>query len=208
MVNLLIYQYFYMYVIYIMFSNIHLLSFFSLSILLIVIYYRYITQNEPFNAYYSYMSIKPNYKSIDGEIIPKYNSIIYDVSETGDAYVSTTLIKLTNNQNLPKVDSFIVYDTKKIPVNNSVNSGINNVYMYETATIKSENDYINIYALYPNSESDLSGLTTVPKQTFAVNSATGIFKNFKKVLIDYDNDGTATWNKNNIKYFRRLTFLK
>jgi hypothetical protein len=154
------------------------------------------------------MSIKPNYKSIDGEIIPKYNSIIYDVSETGDAYVSTTLIKLTNNQNLPKVDSFIVYDTKKIPVNNSVNSGINNVYMYETATIKSENDYINIYALYPNSESDLSGLTTVPKQTFAVNSATGIFKNFKKVLIDYDNDGTATWNKNNIKYFRRLTFLK
>lgn len=191
-----------------MFSNIHLLSFFSLSILLIVIYYRYITQNEPFNAYYSYMSIKPNYKSIDGEIIPKYNSIIYDVSETGDAYVSTTLIKLTNNQNLPKVDSFIVYDTKKIPVNNSVNSGINNVYMYETATIKSENDYINIYALYPNSESDLSGLTTVPKQTFAVNSATGIFKNFKKVLIDYDNDGTATWNKNNIKYFRRLTFLK
>ena len=191
-----------------MFSNIHLLSFFSLSILLIVIYYRYITQNEPFNAYYSYMSIKPNYKSIDGEIIPKYNSIIYDVSETGDAYVSTTLIKLTNNQNLPKVDSFIVCDTKKIPVNNSVNSGINNVYMYETATIKSENDYINIYALYPNSESDLSGLTTVPKQIFAVNSATGIFKNFKKVLIDYDNDGTATWNKNNIKYFRRLTFLK
>ena len=121
---------------------------------------------------------------------------------------SNRLIKLTNKQNVPKVDSFIVYDTKKIPSDNSANSGINNVYLYETATIRCKNDYINIYALYPDSGSIPSGVTTVPTQIFSVNSATGIFKNVKNVLIDYDNNGTATWNKNNIKFLRRLTFKK
>jgi len=148
------------------------------------------------------------YKPVaDDGITTLTNNINYVVSEA-NAYSRNVLIPLTDKRNAPKVDSFIVYDTKKIPADNSVNSGINNVYLYETAIIKCKKDYINIYALYPDSGSIPSGITTVPTQIFSVNSATGIFKNVKKVLIDYDNDGTATWNKNNIKYLRRLTFKK
>lgn len=104
-------------------------------------------------------------------------------------------------------NGYIYYDSKRIPPNNSENSQINELIINETLTIKLGNDYIQCYALYPNPSSE-GVITTVSSVEFAVNSAIGDFRGARRAIIDYDNDGTASWNPNGVKYARKITFNK
>ena len=77
----------------------------------------------------------------------------------------------------------IVYNTKLVPANNSSVSQISKKYRTQVFTINIDNDYI---------ECEHQGfldsvVTTVSKLEFAVKSASGIFKNVKRVVVDYDN---------------------
>ena len=101
----------------------------------------------------------------------------------------------------------IVYDSKKIPANNSAVSGISDVYSYETFTINVDGDSIQCSALFLNSGT-LGVVSTVPIVEFAVNHATGRFRKIKRVVVYNDNDGIAYWNPNGVKYSRKIKFYR
>ena len=101
----------------------------------------------------------------------------------------------------------ILYDSKKIPANNSAVSGISDVYSYETFTINVDGDSIQCSALFLNSGT-LGVVSTVPIVEFAVNHATGRFRKIKRVVVFNDNDGTAYWNPNGVKFARKIKFYR
>lgn len=101
----------------------------------------------------------------------------------------------------------IVYDSKKIPANNSAVSGISDVHTYQTFTINVDDDSIQCSAFFSNSGT-LGVINTVPSVKFAVNNATGMFKNFKRAVVFNDNEGTASWNPSGVKFARKIKFYK
>ena len=101
----------------------------------------------------------------------------------------------------------ILYDSKKIPANNSAVSGISDVYSYQTFTINVDGDSIQCSAFFSNSGT-LGVINTVPSVKFAVNHATGRFRNIKRVVVFNDNDGTAYWNPNGVKFARKIKFYR
>ena len=101
----------------------------------------------------------------------------------------------------------ILYDSKKIPANNSAVSGISDVHTYQTFTINVDDDSIQCSAFFSNSGT-LGVINTVPSVKFAVNNATGRFKNFKRAVVFNDNEGTASWNPSGVKFARKIKFYK
>ena len=101
----------------------------------------------------------------------------------------------------------ILYDSKKIPANNSTVSGISDVHSYQTFTINVDDDSIQCSALFSNSGT-LGVINTVSSVKFAVNNATGMFKKFKKAVVFNDNEGTASWNPSGVKFARKIKLYK
>ena len=149
-----------------------------------------------------------------GNILGNY----FDTSSpTSGATDQTTLLRIyERDKQIPAfvlLDSaYIVYNSKLIPSTNSGVSGITKQYSIEVFTINIDNDYIEC----EHHEFGNSLITSNHSKTeFAVKSASGRFKNVKRVVIDYDNytgPGTAAseaadWNlAPSLIYNRRIKF--
>jgi len=147
-----------------------------------------------------------------------YKSSLPDVSSSGNNFTCslsdpTAELRITLRPILDKTllntvpNAKILYDSKKIPANNSAVSGISDVYAYQTFTINVDGDSIQCSALFLNSGT-LGVISSVPTVEFAINHATGRFRKIKRVVIFHDNEGTALWNPNGVKFARKIKFYK
>ena len=110
--------------------------------------------------------------------------------------------------------AFIVYNTKIIPppTTPTTLSGINKKYRTQILSINIDNDYIEC-----EHQGFLDSIVTnVPTLEYAVRTASGRFKNVKRVVVDFDNyngkilgntNEPADWNlAPHVVYNRRIKF--
>lgn len=147
-----------------------------------------------------------------------YKASLPDGSNSGNNFTcslsdSTAEFRITLRPILDKTllkqipNAKILYDSKKIPANNSAVSGISDVHSYQTFTINVDDDSIQCTAFFSNAGT-LGVINTVPSVKFAVNNATGRFRKIKRVTVFNDNDGKAPWNTNGVKFARKIVFYK
>ena len=101
--------------------------------------------------------------------------------------------------------AYIVYNSKLIPPNNSNVSGITKNYRIQVFTINIDNDYIECEH---HEFADTIITYNLSKTEFAVKSASGRFKNVKRVVVDYDNyNGNVLGNTNEPSEWNRAPSL-
>ena len=158
------------------------------------------------------------YRATEADGTSPFGNYFDTTLTTTDASDRTTLRSIferdkTKNEFVVLDNAYIVYNSKLIPSNNSSVSGINKKYRIQVFTINIDNDYI---------ECEHQGFTdtiityNVSKIEFAVKSASGRFKNVKRVVVDYDNyngkvlgntNEPAEWNlAPSLVYNRRIKF--
>ena len=147
-----------------------------------------------------------------------YKSSLPDASSSGNTFTCslsdpTAEFRITLRPILDKTllnqlpNAKILYDSKKIPANNSTVSGVSDVHSYQTITINVDDDSIQCSAFFSNSGT-LGVINTIPSVKLAVNHATGRFRKIKRVVVFNDNEGTALWNPNGVKFARKIKFYK
>ena len=128
-----------------------------------------------------------------------------DIESTGH-YNGIAAIKLTDS-NFNIIDNAkIVWEGKRIVIENSSNSLFEDNQYVERAFLEYSNgDMVEFTSVY--SDSGTTATTESPSEDFLVLNGTGIFSGYNTVSVFYDNDGTElSWNPSGKKQARKLVF--
>jgi hypothetical protein len=138
------------------------------------------------------------YRVADQDVQPLSNYIYYN---TNPITASDSSIRRMTDKNFNPIDTgFFEFTTIHIPANNSI-SGINKKTLQETLMLKTNCGFVSANTFYFDNSSD--SITSIPSVDYSVTAASGDLKKAVKVTIDFDNDGSTSWN-NGIKFARRV----
>ena len=121
------------------------------------------------------------------------------------AFKGISIARLTDS-NFNVIDNTrIVFEGKRIIVDNSFSTFDYNQYIERGYIEYSKKDIAEFSSVY--SDSGLSDTTQVPYEDFLILNGKGLFSGYNILRITYDNEGTASWNPHGQKKARKLNLF-
>ena len=138
-----------------------------------------------------------------------WESLIFIDTNNTNAFKGIGIARLTDS-NFNIIDNTrLVYEGKRIIVDNSFSTFDYNQYIERGYIEYSKKDIAEFSSVY--SDSGLSGVsdgtTGVPYNDFLILNGKGLFSGYNILRITYDNEGTASWNPHGQKRARKLNLL-
>ena len=127
-----------------------------------------------------------------------------------NSYKGISIARLTDS-NFNVIDNTrLVFEGKRIIVDNSFSTFEYNQYIERGYIEYSKKDIAEFSSVY--SDSGLSGVsddgtTGVPYNDFLILNGKGLFSGYNILRITYDNEGTASWNPHGQKKARKLNLF-
>ena len=143
------------------------------------------------------------YKGINDKSVWELLTFI-DIKNT-NAFKGIGIARLTDS-NFNLIDNTrIVYESKRIIVDNSFSTFDYNQYIERGYIEYSKKDIVEFSSVY--SDPGLSDTTQVPYNDFLILNGKGLFSGYNILRITYDNEGTASWNPHGQKKARKLNLF-
>ena len=143
------------------------------------------------------------YKGINDKSVWELLTFI-DTKNT-NAFKGIGIARLTDS-NFNLIDNTrIVYESKRIIVDNSFSTFDYNQYIERGYIEYSKKDIVEFSSVYP--DPGLSDTTQVPYNDFLILNGKGLFSGYNILRITYDNEGSASWNPHGQKKARKLNLL-
>ena len=122
-----------------------------------------------------------------------------------NAFKGISIARLTDSNFNTLDNTRILFEGKRIVVDNSFSTFEYNQYIERGYIEYSKKDIAEFTSVY--SDSGLSGKTQVPYNDFLILNGKGLFSGYNILRITYDNKGTASWNPHGKKVVRKLNLL-
>ena len=143
------------------------------------------------------------YKGINDKSVWELLTFI-DIKNT-NAFKGIGIARLTDS-NFNLIDNTrILYESKRIIVDNSFSTFDYNQYIERGYIEYSKKDIVEFSSVY--SDPGLSDTTQVPYNDFLILNGKGLFSGYNILRITYDNEGTASWNPHGQKKARKLNLF-
>ena len=122
-----------------------------------------------------------------------------------NAFKGMGIARLTDS-NFNMIDNTrIVYEGKRIIVDNSFSTFDYNQYIERGYIEYSKKDIVEFSSVY--SDSGLHEFSEVPYNDFLILNGKGLFSGYNILRVTYDNEGTASWNPHGEKLVRKINLF-
>ena len=145
------------------------------------------------------------YKNRNDQDAAGWEELTFIDTNNTNAYKGISICRLRDS-NFNIIDNTrIVFEGKRIIVDNSFSTFDSNQYIERGYIEYSKKDIAEFSSVY--SDSGLTGVTTRTYEDFLILNGKGLFSGYNTLRITYDNEGTASWNPYGQKIARKINLF-